>query len=778
MTNCQMTDEKHSIQILLQYYISTSTSIADVEKYFPIVKIFIQHGQLNILTYLQILLKSLPSFFKPLDIVKLIEEVLDLQNNEIAQTTDEIIDLQSLLDVKDGNIPQIFKYYISLSDEQQSKLFYKSKDSLNEYSYKYNLDLTDNMTAAELFQIFMKSWIFRITDEFSSYEITNTLIPLIKGSRFASLELLDWIDGFYSPLSKVCDYLQNNYALIQLQNVMSIEEIIEMIALSIKDDESANYICNQILLPYLCYHAMDSWVCFNGWMVEFGKKCSVETNTDKIINNYGIILSILRQDNFLREMNKLSSDIIDSFVSNIVSIIYTLSRTNLQIFIYAKEILILLKTLNLKEDKSTGVIDLQNVKSFATRQVIDALIEIINVGEILYSNELTIIDIIALENASESVQTEQVTKYINNEIAGDVSSKKWKLLLSSIYSTLKKSRVFNKIGDDKLSEVILEKLLNLKQYDFILTVFRNEFNFLSEERFDEIIEAYCWSLYMNATNCDPNIGSLKNCLKCSELLPHDSKQYKNLNLLIEANSKIMDWKFYFKAGHPVTPKDIIECDDPFTIIRRILELNEKAYTYTGDLYYLLVLLINGLSNDKIDDLFEENKDKSCDDKSNLLAIKLKLILLEFSVVNDYNFSFNLSKDLINNAIQNKNKVDGLYDLVSENWFTFFQLTKNEYPEVMIESNLELLSDILLITPTEFNNSVLEHWQMLNSEKETMQQHTATKHVETSKHSNVASSLGDVQARLQRSIKSSADELINANGADIGKNIIGWIVGAN
>jgi hypothetical protein len=32
--------------------------------------------------------------------------------------------------------------------------------------------------------------------------------------------------------------------------------------------------------------------------------------------------------------------------------------------------------------------------------------------------------------------------------------------------------------------------------------------------------------------------------------------------------------------------------------------------------------------------------------------------------------------------------------------------------------------------------------------------------------------------LRKSLKSSADELLNSNGADIGKNIIGWIVGAN
>lgn len=781
-----------NLLVLLNHYISASGSYDDINKHLPKVKILIKQGQFKIVKYLELLLTSLTSKFDWNDLVKILESVLDSQNEITGETDVEgFVDIESFKELE-NDTPQVLKYFFSLGSEQQETLSQKFTESMNEYLNKYNCDLSDGLSPTDLFSIFIKSWIFRINDEYLSFDITDNVIPLIKGSKFVSLTLLDWISGFYRPLSKVSTYSQNNYTLIHYQNLISIEEIVETISSGIKDEESANIICNEILVPYLCYSSIDSWNCFNVWVKKLGKRCVEENKTKDAINLYGILLSLLRQDKLLWEVNKLPLDVINTLVRNIITTIYLCPKTNLQIYIHAKEILILLKSVNLSEIETTNFVDLRSLNSFddislnlkPSLGTINSLIQIIEVGEILYSNELSIFEIILLETSSEVTQIEQLRKYLNNEISGDTSVKKLKLLLSSIYSTLKKSNVFSKIGDDKLSEEILNKLLQLKQYDFISSVFYNEFNFLSDKKYDEIIEKYCWSLYKNAKNCDPKIGSLKDCLDCSKLLSSESTAFKKLDSLIEANSKIMDWKFYFESGHPVTPNDILEYNNPLGIIRRILELNDKAYIYTGDLYYLVVLLICGLSCEHDDPLYENNMNKSFDDNSNILAIKLKLVSLEFSIVSDYDHSYKISRELLNCAIKSKYDDDGVYELISENWFTFFQITKNEYPDLeplkLNEYNLNLLSDLILVTPTEFNSIVLEQWQMLNSEKERTYSIDNKQSSDNSRQNsnNVVTSLGDVQARLHRSLKSSADEMLNVNGAEIGKNIIGWIVGAN
>jgi protein transport protein SEC39 len=143
-------------------------------------------------------------------------------------------------------------------------------------------------------------------------------------------------------------------------------------------------------------------------------------------------------------------------------------------------------------------------------------------------------------------------------------------------------------------------------------------------------------------------------------------------------------------------------------------------------------------------------------------------------------------ELMNTALEEKDDNKEIFDVVRENWITIFQLAKNEYDEPLrsdlLERKLKLLSKLILVTPTEFNTKVLEQWQILHVEKahivNSVSDETENGESKRSLLSIADPSLGDVQARLRKSLKSSADELLNSNGADIGKNIIGWIVGAN
>ncbi|ONH73665.1 Protein transport protein SEC39 [Pichia kudriavzevii] len=275
----------------------------------------------------------------------------------------------------------------------------------------------------------------------------------------------------------------------------------------------------------------------------------------------------------------------------------------------------------------------------------------------------------------------------------------------SFQDVSRKTNVFNKISNEELNEVILQKMLEMKQFQIISQVFGKECTQLENEKFNNLVLKQCWALYNNASNCDPKIGSLRECVECLQLLDENLSKVKRLNALIKANERIFEWKFYFEPKVPITPKRVLQCNNPLLIIRRILELNDDAYLYAGDLYYLVVLLIDGFDVVEQSPLFK-HKHKSFDDESNLLVYKIKLLCLEY------------------------------------------------------------------------NSNVLEQWQMLRSHKSQLIQSQELEIQSKLRHKNVNLSLGDVQSRLQKSLKSSADELLNTNGTEIGKSIVGWIVGAN
>lgn len=793
MTHIEQKDTM-DIVIALQYVIAQVNDISEVQNIVSNMKACIDNGEMSIQLLLQILLASLPSLVCTSNIIIVVESILELKHESKHESA--IFDILTIFesynnnDSNDVKIPKNIQRLISLGTEKKQKLVADLNRSNDIISNKYNFLIDSNANDATIFQTFMKAIIFRLNDEFSSFSVTNSIVMNLKNSKYADLELLDWIKTFYIPLEILTPYINTNYSLLDYENYLTLEEKIDLIMSQIYDTSKVNNIVNNVLLPIIKYYCTDAWNYLNGWISNFGKKCVQETENNKIISNYNILLHLLREEQLLNELNHASKQIKNAFVTNILTTLYLCPKANLQVFINAKEMLILLQSLDLPEvgskklaDIKVGDFDDVSKQFSATKATIESMMNIIQVGEILYSNELSIVDVIHLKNATRHEQYEQLVKYITNEVTYETSIKKWQLFLKSIDSTLTKTNVFNKISHEELSDVILSKLFELKQYKVIKDIFEKEFNHIPNNEYQNLISLQCWKLYMNASNCDPKIGQLKDCLDCLSLLNETSKDYQKLTSLIKANERLLDWKFFIKSGIPVSPKSIVEINNPLTIVRRILELNYKAYMYCGDLYYIAVLLIEGLDVSSQNPLFKFSN-KTYDDKTNLLAVKLKLLCLEYASPVDHKFSFDLAYQLLSVAIQEKHEIDELFDLVSENWFLFFQLSKNEYDDIpeydLIDNKLKLLGQILLIAPTGFNTNVLEQWQMLNAQKDHITSNISSDNGTANKDNTgqLKTSLGDVQARLQRSLKSSAEEIMNTNGSDIGKNIIGWIVGAN
>lgn len=783
------------IIIAIQYVVTNSKSIENVTNQLTKLSPCLNSDGFNTTYILELLLTTSPLYnITNPKFIENIETIIELSS---ISDQDSMIDF-SIIFEDDSNIPkpifQLIKFPINKKKKMITQLNKSIEADLNRFNFFVKPSI--NIGGPELFNAFMKSIIFRVNYEFLDFKFTNQLIDSIKQSKLADLELLDWIKGFYSPLEILTNLVDYNYSLLDYENILSLEEVIEIINSHFEENPNESIIIDKVLIPYFSYIGIDSWNCFNSNILKFGHKCIINTSHSDIVKNYKTLLYLLRNDRFLLAVNSLDSTIKSTFICTILAIIYLCPKAVLQVFVYSKEMLTLLRPLCSKNSLESSFSSKQLIgmsleeisQSLSVSQrTIDEMLNIISIGEILYSNELSFADIISLENSDRNLQYAQLVKFINNEVTYETSVKKWSLFLHSLYSTFKRTSVFNKISIEELSEIILYKLLELKQFTVAKDQFCMDFNSISKNQYDDIIIKYCWQLFMNAKNCDQKLGSLRDCVDCLQLLNADSYDSIRLSSLIEANSRLLEWKFYLKPGIPVTPKEIFELNDPLAVIRRILELNDKAYMYPGDLFHIVTLLIDGMDVVNDNKLFID-KEKSFDDPSNLLVIKVKLICLEFSSAQDYNYSFNLSFELLALSIKQKYDIDGLFDLISENWFLFFQLSKNEYddfPEILVLcSKLKLLGKLLLIVPTEFNTSVLEQWQMLNSQKDQMDTDQANNNDSntTSNHQSntysIESSLGDVQARLQRSLKSSAQDLLNTDKSEIGKNIIGWIVGAN
>lgn len=745
--------EEYQIDLVIAEQLAIA-NVDGVEALERNIKLLTSHLPLTVIC--QILLHSLPAFICEPSLIGCVEAIFE--DNDVND--DMIVDVAALLDP--NPIPESVFQLTQLSNKKKTEIVAGYMDSVQESSNKYNFD-----TSRESFDEIAKCLILKLNDEYNSFEVSNPLIERLKTSKFTSLDLLDWINNMYIPFSKFDNYMKSiDYTLLDYQNIVTSDELVDLI-FSHKTESQIPDILEDVFLPYAKY-TDGLWSAFNTWLTRFIKS---SLDTSNIESSYRLILTIFGHDHFINELAK--TKYFESCICLVLTMVYLTPRAELQVLIDIKQILVLMQSFNLPDGTPQELfleMDFDNVfsKMSATKAMAHSLIKNIEVSESLYHNNLSFMDVLRLKSADKKEQMLQLEKYIDNEVTIETTNNKWKLFLSSTYFTLKKTDVFSKISDEEFSEVIFGKLLDLKRFEIIQNIFNKEFNYLTKEKYQELVEANCWSLFRNSTN------NLQDCDDCLVLLPKETHAYAQLKALIHVNEKLKDWKFYLKPGMHATPYDIYQVQNPILIIRKILQLNDNAYMYLGDLYYILELLIKGMDVADQSDLYQNLK--SFDDLSNLLAIKLRLICLEYTSPYEFEFSYDQAVALLGQAIKEGDKVK---TMIGENWFTFFQIAKNEYDidqVVLLNKKLEILGKLLLVTPTEFNTMVLEQWQMLNSQRQALVydiQEVQYQQEVGKQDESLLMGLGDVQTRLQRSIKESAD-----SSADLGKNIIGWIVGAN
>lgn len=743
-------------------------------------------------------------------------------NVGLQDTTDVIISFfEACLDAKGEfslddlpEIPEIMAQAFLLRNDEIYQSAERALDYAETKASKYSYPIGSDSGAwtheyfESLFTSFCKARVLKHNAMQRNYTVSHRELAQISSSPFFSQELRNWFEGFYKPLSALSKCTEVP-PFADFDTYLSPTDQMNMIMDAAVSHNRYAQVFSSTLLPYLKYKPQ-AWSDFNDWLIRRGDKTIQLTDEKRLISEYKVLLEIVRQDKVLKAISQ-HKKMQDKFVSVLISIIYLCPKPILEVFVDANEMFVSIgalpldagskKDIHIPEPQSTiekMYLDIPPTKTFLKK-----CSESIETGERLYSNGLSLVQIVSLEFSDSQTQLAELKKFIDNESKYGKNSKQWETLLSSIYWIFKNTDIFAKIDINTLDEMILAKLLDMKYFSIASDLFLPRFCSLPPEKSQSIIMRYAWMYYKRATNCDPTIGSLKCSVECVSMAQEKDQDVAKLQNLISANKAVLHWKLSFKTGVPMTPKQILEVDDPNKVIYRILELNDDSYKDYNALFDLMRYLIIGLDCYDKEPVFEYAKDD--EHELNPLLARVKLICLDFASPIDLEFAYELSTDLLNQAIENKQKAPKLFAVVCDHWLSIFQFVKNEINTPTIEGldrKMALLGELILVTPTEFNIPVLEQWQIMNSEKVQLSQDLKEEAIQSQKSTgklhiapalsaaaipNFLQSAGidDLRSRLQTSLESSAkdlkssanDLLKNADAGDIGRNIIGRIVGA-
>ncbi|KAH3661763.1 hypothetical protein OGAPHI_005941 [Ogataea philodendri] len=605
----------------------------------------------------------------------------------------------------------------------------KSVDYIRQQAARWHFD-----QEKDLFAQFVQARILKTNYYTGDLPDLETVQDLILNSSHASEPLAAWWNGFLVPMSNLGSFGEIP-SLMDFVDYYSAGEQIDLFVSKLSGSNADDVV--RALLSYLKYQDADFWA-FNDYVLAMANTIvSTESTPELVKSKFDLLVTLVTSNDLLHQMPDAS---LQRLVSILLATVYMCSEISIQLYVKMKELLVYLNTIDPKRLQPNteytfvrqSSLDRMADSVVASPSSVQNLIQFVEIGERLFSNNLSLGQVAGLPNLNASEQLEQLERFVHTESAYLSSERDWEHLLSSVYWILRNTSVLNKVTLSFVDELVLNTLLNQGKFSTVSKVFVPKYCTLSTEEFDRIVMAAAWKFYNSATNCDSNIGHLKSAQQCAALAATKSVQ---LDELILANSELLHWKLYFKPGVPVTPSDIIEIKDPFTIISKVLELNEHAYLESDQLESVLKHLLVGLEvNDE------------------LAHVKLQLVCLDFAIACDFVYSLELATSLIQLATSNKTANPELFHIIQDKWFSIFQLVKTDYPQPeeheQLAQKLDLLQRLMLIVPTEFNTNVLEQWQLLNSARDLV----------------VAEKPAASQEKTEQPI-------------DLGKNIIGWIVGA-
>ncbi|KAG7762495.1 hypothetical protein KL946_004611 [Ogataea haglerorum] len=585
----------------------------------------------------------------------------------------------------------------------------------------------------DLYFQFVQARIFKTNYYLGVLPAPDEIGDLVVASEFASKQLTDWWSQFYVPLAGLAEF-GDVPLLLDFVDYYSPTEQIELFV-GLMDTSNHDRIVH-----WLCkYHSYlnDNGTTINDYILSLGNTI-VTKSAVQIESKFETLTRLVTSSDLLAYLQ--ASGALQKFVSIVLATIYLCPEVSLSLYVKMKEILVCLKFIdpdNLAPNTHQKLARKDSLQEMADSIVpcpdtIKTLTQYVETGERLFSNNMSLAQVAELPDLDAQDQYDQLEKFVITESEYLKTARQWEGLLSSVYWVVNNTHVFNKVQLAQVDELFLSKLLSRNMFALTTSVFLPKYCTLDTGQVDKILIEAAWGFYRKATNCDPSMGHLKSARSCLQMASSGTLQ---LEQLIAANQELLHWKLFFQPGVPIKPLDILETKDPLKVVSRILELNGNAYKETELLESLLLHLSAGLNS-----------------QDEMATIKLRLLCLDFAIAQDFGHSLQLALTLIDLAVNAKTNDPKLFGLIQERWFSIFQLVKNDYAEPeeheQLTQKLRLLQRLMLIVPTEFNTNVLEQWQLLNTILDQVVPETPL----------------SGQTKMEKS-------------NDLGKNIIGWIVGA-
>ena len=158
---------------------------------------------------------------------------------------------------------------------------------------------------------------------------------------------------------------------------------------------------------------------------------------------------------------------------------------------------------------------------------------------------------------------------------------------SDSQKTVNRCAYLSHVSSDYLDEQILDAILSANDYQSVKDIYlAPETANVSAEKLQEHIKASVLNAYDNASNGNRTRGGVK---KASDLITafrsdlHDPPDFEHLEYLIKATHSLSFYHLTLQYGVPFQPVNIRVSNDPLSLVEKVLDQNNKAYTKLDDL---------------------------------------------------------------------------------------------------------------------------------------------------------------------------------------------------
>lgn len=256
----------------------------------------------------------------------------------------------------------------------------------------------------------------------------------------------------------------------------------------------------------------------------------------------------------------------------------------------------------------------------------------------------------------------------------------------------------------------------------------------------------------SASNGSPSLPSMRNATNAIALVTNtNSPEVRASRMLLTAVHELSNYTLAFKPGVPARPVDIKEYP-PLDVIRRVLELNPKAY---NDLPSLVKIAQN----------LTEGTGGSLNTTDDAIDVQIRAMCVQAALVNDqFDAAYNLCVPVLSTLQDSRVAWEACFQVgkyVSPTW-------DEAPPPRILSKQVSILASTLKICPKENITNVLAAWRRLDKVSEEIDSEDAVSSVPL-----VSSTNGSASSGSSRRGPRKRDQLSNMLVSGLG-----WAIGAN